>query len=231
MSEFLAHLDEDEENTAPQLLEDLGQEISQEDAADRLEFILRAIVENYDLYKEYNSITTQSDYGENLYILLKFLRLSADYERQRVLLEPELIVHELLAREGWLEAAELWHAKIRQETSEQADRLQRDYANLQAKHTLNLPSIRDRLAERFCLPMQLDRVIAAVRPAVQSARTSANNPELDRLRTELSTFTDSTTGAGLEVPDWLIRLDSEVTRFSIPLSRPTLIGLTNGRCG
>ena len=40
----------------------------------RLELVLQAVVENYEEYKDYNTTTTQSDYGENLHVLLDFLK-------------------------------------------------------------------------------------------------------------------------------------------------------------
>ncbi|MEK6239012.1 MAG: hypothetical protein N2C14_30220, partial [Planctomycetales bacterium] len=57
------------------LLRDLDAEISRAEAVAHLDLILEAIVENYEEYKDYNTITTQSDSGDNLYMLLDFLRL------------------------------------------------------------------------------------------------------------------------------------------------------------
>src|SRR5207248_6083757 len=45
------------------LLDDLGREVRREDAVRRLELVLQAVVENYEEYKDYNTTTTQSDYG------------------------------------------------------------------------------------------------------------------------------------------------------------------------
>ena len=57
------------------LLDDLGRLVSREKAVRFLELTLQAVVENYEEYKDYNTTTTQSDYGENLHVLLEFLRL------------------------------------------------------------------------------------------------------------------------------------------------------------
>ena len=46
--------------------------------------MLQALVEHYDEYRDYNTTTTQSDYGENIHILLDFLRLKVRYDRYRV---------------------------------------------------------------------------------------------------------------------------------------------------
>ena len=52
----------------------------QKDAVRLLQVVLEAVVENYEEYKDYNASAAQSDYGENLYALLDFLRLKAAYE-------------------------------------------------------------------------------------------------------------------------------------------------------
>jgi len=46
-----------------------------------LQLILQTLIENYEEYKDYNTTTPQSDYGENLHLLLDFLRLKVAYER------------------------------------------------------------------------------------------------------------------------------------------------------
>ena len=58
--------------------------IRREDAVRRLEVVLQAVVENYEEYKDYNTTTTQSDYGENLHVLLEFLRLKAALRAARL---------------------------------------------------------------------------------------------------------------------------------------------------
>ena len=50
------------------LLDELDNGIRREDAVRRLEIVLQAVVENYEEYKDYNTTTTQSDYGENLHV-------------------------------------------------------------------------------------------------------------------------------------------------------------------
>ena len=71
----------------------------------RLELVLQAVVENYEEYKDYNTTTTQSDYGENLHVLLDFLRLKAGYERHAWQFRPLVLAHEVLARHGRAAAA------------------------------------------------------------------------------------------------------------------------------
>ena len=48
------------------------------------EVVLQALVEHYDEYRDYNTTTTQSDYGENIHILLDFLRVKVRVRSLRV---------------------------------------------------------------------------------------------------------------------------------------------------
>src|SRR5262249_843592 len=63
-----AYLDYLHDNPDPlhpvRLLDDLGGLISRADAERYLRGVLQALVENYEEYKDYNTTTTQSDYGE-----------------------------------------------------------------------------------------------------------------------------------------------------------------------
>src|SRR5207244_10332897 len=55
------------------LIAELDRVLPRSDAVRRLELVLRVVVENYEEYKDYNATTSQSDYGENLHVLLDFL--------------------------------------------------------------------------------------------------------------------------------------------------------------
>src|SRR6516225_9850679 len=102
------------------LLDDLGRGVSREDAVRRLEVVLQAVVENYEEYKDYNTTTTQSDYGENLYVLLDFLRLKVLYERHAWRLRPLVLAHEVLARRGRADLAVSWQEAFTRLTRELA---------------------------------------------------------------------------------------------------------------
>src|SRR5438105_4641934 len=77
-----------------------GRSVRREDAVRWLEVALHAVVENYEEYMDYSATTTQSDYGENLHVLLEFLRLKAVYERFAWQMRPLATAHEVLARRG-----------------------------------------------------------------------------------------------------------------------------------
>lgn len=77
VSEFLEYLAQNDDPLKPnKLLADLDAgKIAIDEAVFYLELIFRATVEKYDRFLEYNTTTTQSDYGEQFFSLLDFLRL------------------------------------------------------------------------------------------------------------------------------------------------------------
>jgi hypothetical protein len=199
-----------------------------------LEIILQAVVENYEEYRDYNTTTTQSDYGENLYVLLDFLRLKAAYERDNWRMRPLVLVHEVLCRRGRTEDAAGWQEGIVRYTRQHADRHLHELAQLEARHGLRLRTVRDRLGEHFVAPLVIDRLCAQLGPAWEAARRgeAENNPAFMRLSQEIAAFAATPAGVGLDVPPWLRRLERELVRLrrepepvSLPRSRLTLEGL------
>jgi hypothetical protein len=167
-------------------------------------------VENHAEFKDYNSTTTQSDRGELLYDFLDLLRLKASYERVAWNLQPVVLAHEILARRGRAEAAEIWRRVMAERTAELADRHLRALADLSRKYGRRLPTIADRLAERFMRPLAIDRLKALVRPAIEDVRAGRASAAFDALEQEIAEFTETPTGAGLDVPGWLMALEEEV---------------------
>src|SRR5262249_42447954 len=64
-----SYLDSLAENRDPlhpiKLVDDIDQGTSREEAVACLQIILQTVIENYEEYKDYNTTTTLSDYGEN----------------------------------------------------------------------------------------------------------------------------------------------------------------------
>jgi hypothetical protein len=219
-----AYLDYLRDNPDPlhpiRLLDDLDRSIRREDAIRRLEIILQAIIENYEEYKDYNTTTTQSDYGENLHVLLEFLRLKVAYERHAWQFRPLVLAHEVLARRGRSQAAVLWEQSLTRLTHDLASRHLEQLERLERLHGIRLSTIRDHLSERFVKPLALDRLCALIEPAMQEASEVASAPQeqqrerssFTRLRQELQAFTATPMGVGLDVPYWLRRLEMEVHR-------------------
>jgi hypothetical protein len=194
------------------LLDDLDKAIRREDAIRRMNIVLQAVVENYEEYKDYNTTTTQSDYGENLHVLLEFLRLKAAYERHAWQFRPLVMAHEVLARRERRQTAVLWEQSLVRMTRDLArghlDQLER----LERVRGVRLGTIRDRLEERFVKPLVLDRLCSLIEPAMKESRQDGERSAFVRLRRELSAFADVPTGVGLDVPYWLRRLEMEVHR-------------------
>ncbi|MFO0902458.1 MAG: hypothetical protein U0939_05620 [Pirellulales bacterium] len=216
--EWLRQLQEDGEVEIP-LLEDLNRAIPRDEAVEQLTLILEAIHENYGEYRDYNSTTTQSDRGEMLFTLLDFLRLRTRYDRIAWNLKPVVWAHEVLVRMGQVEAAETWRRALHERVDEQAARFLRDLAELQKRYAMRMPTVADRLGERFLRPLSIDRIRALVEPAMQEAARGGPHPAFDLLEDETETLTRQPTGVGLDVPPWLLALEEEVDRVRDPLSR------------
>jgi hypothetical protein len=197
------------------LIDELDRNISRKDAIRWLELVLHAVIENYEEYKDYNTTTTQSDYGENLHVFLDFLRVKTAYERYAWQFRPLVLAHEVLARHGRSSTALRWEDSLTHFTRELACKHLDDLAQLEQQHGIRLGTIRDRINERFVKPLALDRLCALIDPCLREARQDGpeeDRPAFRRLQAELRTYTASPTGVGLDVPAWLRRLESEVHR-------------------
>jgi hypothetical protein len=194
------------------LIEDLDQAVSRDQAARWLGCILQTLVENYEEYKDYNTTTPQSDYGQNLYLLLDFLRLKAAYERHSWRLRPLVLAHEVLARRKRNDFAHSWETAFTKLTNELAAGYLERLGQLERSHGMHLGTVADRLGERFVKPLALDRLCALIEPAMAEASQLGEGASFARLEKELVALTASPTGVGLDVPQWLRRLELEVQR-------------------
>ncbi len=193
------------------LVDDLDRGISRAEAAQHLQIILQTLLENYDHLRDYNATTAQSDYGDNLYQLLDFLRLKASYDRAAWRLRPLTLVHEVLARHNG-DAAARWRTQVERLTREPAERHLQQLARLEREHGIRLATIADHLGERFVAPMAIDRLCALVGPALREAPERFDRDEPLALEEELRPFADTPAGVGLDVPPWLARLEGELQR-------------------
>ena len=213
--------EEPDEEDHFRLLDDLDSLVSREDAVKWLTIAMEAVVENYSEYVDYNSTTTQSDRGEMLYTLLDYLRLRASYDRVAWNLQPVVLAHEALVRSGHDEAADVWRAAVAERTSSIAEEHLKRFARLNRKYGMRLPSIADRLGERFVRPLVVDRLCALIEPAMDEApgkpRPADAPPSEEpsafaRLEEGIAEFTRDISGAGFDVPAWLDALEQEVDR-------------------
>ncbi|MBN2473394.1 MAG: hypothetical protein JXB62_02205 [Pirellulales bacterium] len=195
------------------LMAELDGPLPREKAVRSLGIILEAVVENYHEYIDYNSTTTQSDRGEMLYTLLDMLRLRAGYDRVAWNLQPIVLAHEVLVRCDRHEAAEIWRQAVAQRTGAIADDYLKRFARLNRKYGMRLPSIADRLGERFIRPMAIDRLQALIRPAIEQLRAGQPPVAFTQLEREIVPFTKDSSGAGFEAPAWLEALEQEAERL------------------
>jgi hypothetical protein len=196
---FLDHIEE-----FPDDLDGLG---------DTLELIFRCLVEKFDRFMEYNSTTTQSDYGEQLFCLIDFLRLESQYERDAWNIFPQVVVHEVLCRKGRGRAAHLWERQLRQRMKSAADKHLRALKKLEKEHSIRLPSITDRLGEKFVKPLALDRIRALVMPAMREARGEEppkGKSSFTLLARDVEKYLATSLGSALELQPWLQSLTDEV---------------------
>jgi len=203
--------EEPEPEVAEHLLDDLERgQISGHDAAEVLSVILESVIENYGEYRDYNSMTTQSDRGELLYMLLDFLRLRTEYDRICWQLKPVVWAHEILVRGQQTQAAEMWRRELAEQTNREAAAFLKKLAKLQAQYAMRMPTVADRLGERFIRPMVIDRIRALVQPAMEEAHGDRPGANFALLRKEIELLTREPTGVGLDVPAWLMALEEEV---------------------
>jgi len=199
------------------LLDDLDGPLDRAEVVRWLGLAIEAVVENYPEYVDYNSITTQSDRGDMLYTLLDFLRLRANYDRVAWNLRPIMLTHEVLVRNGRDQAAEIWRKAVAERTADIAEDCLRRLRNMNKKYGMKLPSIAERLEEKFVRPLQVDRLCAMIRPAMEELRDVRAQKTFPQLEKLVGEFTKKIAGAGFETPDWLADLEDEAEQVQAPL--------------
>ncbi len=205
-----------ETEPVPKLIEDLDSGIERSHAVRCLSVILESTVENYDEYIDYHATTTQSDRGDMLYMLLDFLRLRISYDRIVWNLRPVVLAHKILIRYQRTHAAELWRRALAERFDDEANRFTKRLTKLQTEYAIRMPTIADRLGERFVQPMTIDRICALVEPAMGDAKAGRDSTSFKLLAKEIDTLAQDPSGVGLEAPAWLIALEDEIERAQRP---------------
>ncbi len=173
--------------------------------------VLEAIIDHYSEYRDYNSTTTQSDRGEMLYMLLDFLRLRVRYDRVSWNLKPIYWTHEVLVRAGCHQTAQQWRRALAERIGRESEMYLEHLRDLQTKYAMRMPTVADRLHERFTRPMTVDRMRALVGPAVRQFRETGQASQIfELLIDECKLMMEQPTGVGLDVPQWLTELEDEV---------------------
>ncbi len=215
---WLKQLQESSQELDLELLNDLEHEISLSDASRHLSLVLEAVLENFSEYRDYNSTTTQSDRGDLIYTFLDFLRLRTKYDRVSWHLKPVVWAHQVLVKNQVNGVAGRWRRQLADRVEGEAERYLADLKKLQAKYSMRMPTVADRLSERFVQPLQIDRLLALVEPAIHNVDRAAAVGAFELLEKEAEALTKQPMGVGLEVPAWLIQLEQEVDlqRVAIP---------------
>jgi hypothetical protein len=147
-------------------------------------------------------------------MLLDFLRLRVRYDRVCWNLKPVFWAHEVLVHNGCQQSAQQWRRALSDRVSREADAYLEKLGKLQETYAMKMPTVADRLNERFVKPMTIDRMRALIRPAMRQLR--ANDREesraFDLLVQEAHLMMREPTGVGLEIPAWLVMLEEEVDR-------------------
>lgn len=215
VEQFLDHLEENEDPLHPiKLLDDLRSgKIDRDDAAEQLNLIYQVVVEKFDRFLEYNTTTTQSDYGEHFYSLLDFLRLETTYDRDAWNMLPVSVAHEVLARLGKPEAATIWEDVFSLKTEEIADGHLQQLETLQKKYGMRMPSVANHLEERFVKPLSVNHMLARIRPACEDAESGREeSPAFQSLQRAVEDYLKTTSGSGIDIPAWLKTLEEELNR-------------------
>ncbi|MCA9152289.1 MAG: hypothetical protein KDA92_23465, partial [Planctomycetales bacterium] len=92
---------------------------------------------------------------------------------------------------------------------EEADRYRERLTKLQHRYAMQLPTIADRIGERFLRPLIIDRMRALVVPAIMHPES----PSFEILESEARMLTKEPSGVGFDPPGWLIALEEEVRRW------------------
>ncbi len=197
------------------LLEDLESGVVDvEHVVDSLEMIYGSVVDKFDRFLEYNTTTTQSDYGEMFYYLLDFLRVEAAYDRDAWNFVPLGIAHKVLSQSERTDAVRIWEGVFKAKSQELADRHVRELRDLEMSCGIHLPSISDRINERFIQPLAVNRILALIPRAMDDARADRLPSEsFESLRAEVDDYLNHTSGSGIEVPGWLQKFEKEVARL------------------
>src|SRR5205823_6369260 len=104
-------------------------------------------------------------------------------------------------------------------TAEVADWHLRRHGELVGQYGVRLPTVADRIDERFVRSLAIDRVRALVRPAIEEPRKGLPSTAFNLLEQELSDWAEHPTGAGLDVPSWLAALEHETEQVVARLRR------------
>ncbi|WDI44249.1 hypothetical protein [Bremerella sp. P1] len=205
----------------PLFIQAMGTNINRTESIACFSMVLEAVLENFAEYRDYNSTTTQSDRGEYLYMFLDFLRLRTAYDRVSWNLKPIVMTHEVLVRTGHSEAAQMWRKALADRIEDEADKYVQKLRNLQREYAMQMPTVADRIKERFVRPLAVDRICSLVEQSMTNMGSEEANTAFKLLYDEAEALVEEPSGVGLDIPAWLKALDEEVTKVELEASFST----------
>ncbi|MEO2032563.1 MAG: hypothetical protein ABGZ35_10810, partial [Planctomycetaceae bacterium] len=213
-------LDELETNVSPyqqvRIIDDLQEgRIDREHAIDIMEFVYESVVDNFDVFLEYNTTTTQSDYGNRLYCLMDFLRVKSLYDRFEWNHLPYHFVHEMMTRIEVADMAALVEEELTDETREMAESLVEELQELEVTYGVRLPTLHDLIGDRLIGPLQVNRMTARVarcNPELSDVSDEDAEQNFQQLRDEIATYMEGRQGSGIDTPEWMNSLGQEQSR-------------------
>jgi len=198
-----------------QLFKDLHDGVlSVAEAEKYISLVYEALIDHHSEYLDYNSTTTQSDRGDLVYMFLDFLRLRVKYERIAWNLKPVMWAHEVLVRSDLEKAAMMWRRNLSERIGAEADIYVKKLRDLQNAYAMRMPTVADRILERFVQPMTIDRIRALIGPAMRDAEQNEESKAFFLLEQEADLLTRHPTGVGLDVPAWIDALEEEVEELA-----------------
>ncbi len=104
-----------------------------------------------------------------------------------------------------------WRRALAERIGSEADMYLEQLGALQTRYAMRMPTVADRLQERFTRPMTIDRMKALVGPAIRHfSATGQPNDSFELLIDECKLMMEQPTGVGLDIPQWLAALEEEV---------------------
>lgn len=176
--------------------------------------VYESLIDHHAEYLDYNSTTTQSDRGDLVYMFLDFLRLRVRYERIAWNLKPVMWAHEVLVRSDLGSAASMWRRSLIERIGAEADVYLQRLQQLRQTYAMRMPTVADRINERFVQPMTIDRMRALIGPAMRDAEAGQESKSFSVLEDEVNLLTRNPTGVGLDLPVWLNLLEEEVEQLT-----------------
>ena len=214
VEEWFYVVEESSESDDIKLFQDLQEgKVNRRKAAAHMSLVLEAIIENFAEYRDYNSTTTQSDQGDMLFTLLDFLRLRMRYDRIAWHLNPIKWAHQVLVENQQDSTAESWRNWLCEQVQHEAPAHLKQLGKLQKKHAMVMPTIADRIEERFVKPLQIDRLRSLIPICMKDLEDEHSQSVFEILEEEIEVMCHNPTGVGFDVPSWIVSLQEEVSKM------------------